>query len=444
MKKLSFILIAVMFFTAETFPQWASQTTPTTNILEAISVVNPNLIFAAGDYETILKTTNGGNNWTKIHENISGYDYYGIHFFDENTGIAAGGYFGAYFRGIVSRTTNGGLNWTDSISTTICYRALYFINSTTGFMGGWTTGLTNSPVYKTTNAGLNWIHIPPFNAYGVEDFHFINDNTGWATGDIPGGEGLFKTTDGGNTWTLLSNFGGNVWLCSVFFVNSNTGWVTGNQGSPVWCGLLRKTTDGGLNWVHQTNANNNELYEIQFINENSGWVAGDGPLLQKTTNGGTNWYAQPSLTAWWMWDFHFINENTGWVVGSQGKIYHTINGGDPIFVKNISTEIPSSFSLSQNYPNPFNPETKIQFSIKKTENGKKLDPVRHSRKSGNPEVLLKIYDALGREIETLVNEALQPGTYEVTFNGSRYNSGVYFYRLVTDRYSETKRMLLIK
>jgi len=98
-----------------------------------------------------------------------------------------------------------------------------------------------------------------------------------------------------------------------------------------------------------------------------------------------------------------------------------------IGIQPISKEIPSSFSLSQNYPNPFNPSTNIKFELPKSNY-----------------VTLKIYDALGREIATLINEKLAPGTYEVEWNGSNYPSGVYFYRLITDNFSETKKMLMIK
>jgi hypothetical protein len=99
----------------------------------------------------------------------------------------------------------------------------------------------------------------------------------------------------------------------------------------------------------------------------------------------------------------------------------------------IITETPSSYSLSQNFPNPFNPVTKIRFDV----------PVCHSCESRNP-VVLKVYDVMGREVQTLVNERLQPGTYEATFDGSALNSGVYFYKLTTDGYTETKKMLMIK
>jgi hypothetical protein len=109
-----------------------------------------------------------------------------------------------------------------------------------------------------------------------------------------------------------------------------------------------------------------------------------------------------------------------------------INGivyGDTLLtgVENISSEVPSLYSLSQNYPNPFNPITNVKFSILNA-----------------GEVKLVVYDIMGREVQTLVNESLQAGTYETTFDGSSLNSGVYFYKLVTEGFTETKRMTLIK
>jgi hypothetical protein len=100
------------------------------------------------------------------------------------------------------------------------------------------------------------------------------------------------------------------------------------------------------------------------------------------------------------------------------------DGGDN---PRINSNMPKEFNLSQNYPNPFNPVTKINFAIPK---------------SGF--VTLKIYDILGREIKTLVNEVKQPGYYTVDFNGSSLASGVYFYRIVAGNFINVKRMILIK
>jgi G:T/U-mismatch repair DNA glycosylase len=127
----------------------------------------------------------------------------------------------------------------------------------------------------------------------------------------------------------------------------------------------------------------------------------------------------------------------------------TIGGGDDAFILKftaaitrinlISNEIPSSYSLSQNYPNPFNPTTKIKFDIPKFSSS---EGYGFSRGVGL--VTLTVYDIMGREVQTLVNESLQPGSYEATFDGSSLNSGVYFYKLITKDFVQTRRMVLIK
>ncbi|MBK6877960.1 MAG: S8 family serine peptidase [Ignavibacteria bacterium] len=96
-------------------------------------------------------------------------------------------------------------------------------------------------------------------------------------------------------------------------------------------------------------------------------------------------------------------------------------------ITNYNSELPSDFSLSQNYPNPFNPTTNIKFSI------------------ANPGLTsLKIYNTLGKEVASLVNEYLQAGSYDADWNASGNSSGVYFYRLQANGFVQTKRMLLIK
>ena len=94
-----------------------------------------------------------------------------------------------------------------------------------------------------------------------------------------------------------------------------------------------------------------------------------------------------------------------------------------------SNEIPDKFELFQNYPNPFNPITKIKFSIPQ---------------SSVEQTFLSVFDILGREVATLVNEKLSPGTYEVEWDASNYPSSVYFYKLQTETFSEVKKMVLMK
>ncbi len=104
--------------------------------------------------------------------------------------------------------------------------------------------------------------------------------------------------------------------------------------------------------------------------------------------------------------------------GTFGPVTGIINSG------NMN---PDKFVLFQNYPNPFNPATSIKYQV---------ESIRF--------IKLAVYDILGKEVTTLVNEKQSPGIYEVTFSGEKYSSGVYFYKLVTGDFSEVKKMLLIK
>ena len=104
---------------------------------------------------------------------------------------------------------------------------------------------------------------------------------------------------------------------------------------------------------------------------------------------------------------------------SAKRTYDSIS---TVSVLNIATEVPGRYNLLQNYPNPFNPITNVKFSVVN---------------SGNVKIV--VYDVQGREVQTLVNEKLSAGTYEVKFEGSMLNSGVYFYKLVTDGFTETKK-----
>jgi hypothetical protein len=108
--------------------------------------------------------------------------------------------------------------------------------------------------------------------------------------------------------------------------------------------------------------------------------------------------------------------------------YSQVNG-----IVNLSNSIPSAFKLNQNYPNPFNPTTKIKFSVPLTKGGDR-----------GLSVILKIFDVLGKEVAILVNQQLQPGTYEVEWNASDYSSGVYYYRITAGDFSEVKKMIILK
>ena len=127
----------------------------------------------------------------------------------------------------------------------------------------------------------------------------------------------------------------------------------------------------------------------------------------------------------------FIYSSFGW----DGIIIKTINGGVSFVEENEMDEIPNDYYLSNNYPNPFNPNTKIKYSIPQTS-----------------EVVIKVLDILGNELESLINEEKQAGIYEITWNAEELPSGVYFYQLKAvdpstnsgQGFVDTKKMIIMK
>jgi len=140
------------------------------------------------------------------------------------------------------------------------------------------------------------------------------------------------------------------------------------------------------------------------------WTAGANGSPVPKRLAGNNFFGASSSNEFYV-DNYYYNPDTSWVTGV------TQNGNN----------VPSEYALSQNYPNPFNPSTKINFAIPTT-----------------GLVTMKVYDVLGKEVATLINEVKNPGNYIVEFDGSNLSSGAYFYKLQVGDFSSVKRMVLVK
>jgi photosystem II stability/assembly factor-like uncharacterized protein len=363
--------------------------------------------FVLGDSSWIFRTTNGGFNWTstQISQNKI---IRSINFANINIGYAVG------LSGSIFKTTNSGVNWIDvGFNYNQNINDVFFINENTGYLTGF-----YSEVIKTTNGGLNWQQIPTGFTFSMISIKFLNIDTGFIAGTS---NTILKTINGGLNWEMVNYQNGFNHLSEIHFENINTGYSAGSSG------YIYKTTNNGSNWVQLATPTNRTFNSISFANPNYGIAVGDFGNIATTTNGGITWSLKTNVTGSELNGVCTFDSLNATIIGSDGIILRTSNGGNPIGVNPVSLEIPVYYYLHQNYPNPFNPITKIKFNIPQLSNAKII-----------------IYDLLGREITTLVNEQLKPGIYEVDWNGSNYASGVYFYSLETDEYKETKRMVLIK
>lgn len=357
-------------------------------------------------YTVFLKTTDGGSNWVKLSESQTN-GIYDLSFVNGDTGFGVGPVNKLY------KTTNGGDNW-DHISTHgFLLGSMNFVDEERGFAA------SSLYTYMTTNGGLNWVQQIPIGSYSsFGEFEFTG-STGYVTRRTPEYiqpnpmTDVYKTTNYGANWTKVYTFS-TKFIKDIDFANPDTGCaVTQNE--------IYRTTNGGLNWVQVNNGGSNA---IEFADSRNVYTIG-----LKSTNAGASWVNTPLVCyAPHMRDLAFANADTGFIVGFFGRIVKTTNGaGVHVSISNTSTEIPGEYSLHQNYPNPFNPSTRIKFKIQNSNF-----------------VALKVYDMVGRQVATLVNEKLSAGEYEVTFDGAGLSSGVYFYRLQAGEFNETRRMVLLK
>ena len=211
------------------------------------------------------------------------------------------------------------------------------------------------------------------------------------------------------------------WLWGVSFTDANNGTAVGEVGT------ILRTTDGGDNWVSQTSGTTNHLSGVSFTDVNNRTAVGGNGTILRTTDGGDNWVSQSSGTTNHLSGVSFTDANNGTVIGQYGTILRTTNGGASFVEEDQIGDIPIAFSLSDNFPDPFNPSTKIRYSIPQTSI-----------------VVIKVFDILGNEIETLINEQKSIGTYELTWTAVNLPSGIYFYQLIAGSYIETKKMVLMK
>ena len=450
-KILSFIIAFV--FCQSSFAQegWFEQTSGTTEVLYSVYFIDNDNGFIVGDNGTFLKTTDAGENWIS-HSTSTNESIMSVQFLNQNIGFTV-----AYLTDSawVMKTTDGGENWVTQILNPT-YPILYLqtiqftdsnIGWTAGQRGDW--GSSYAVLYKTTDGGSVWFEVTtPISSYysSLSSLHFTDSDNGWITGwwykyDSTGYPILpiFKTTDGGNSWIDQSIYTGLAWeggiINSVYFVNESVGWVVGWLATQTLIhSCIYKTTDGGSNWIEQNHPTYPFLNRLSvfFFDEYTGWTVSRSPPYEPfyiifTTNGRADWIEQRQELMISLTDVYFVDENNGWAVGDSGEILHTTNGGVSSVEENEIDIIPTNYYLSNNYPNPFNPSTAISWQV----------PVGSQQ-------TLKIYDVLGNEVTTLINEYKPAGSYEVEWNASGLPSGVYFYQLKSGRFLETRKMLLLK
>jgi photosystem II stability/assembly factor-like uncharacterized protein len=459
---------------------WQALQTPVTYNLNDLYVFNDSTLCVVGNYGTIISSSDGGANWFGGSSFLSTEDYLSISFSDtkgvcggSSQTILYGTFQDASMTWIVSQSGFfGGGFW-----------GAYTLTPQIGFVAG--ENSIFQPLFgKSTDSGINWDFTAFYfnnnegRATGVD---FTDLNTGYVSARVWDGTGaIAKTTNGGSNW-ITTFFSNPLW--SVDFPISGAsliGYAVGDQGT------ILKTYNAGDNWQQQISGTSLRLNKVHFKDIDFGFAVGENGTILRTWNGEIpvelilftatanktevilEWSTATETNNQGFEILRFAqNDNNGWNKigfipghGTTTETQHylfTDNDVEPgkyqYNLKQIDydgsyeysqiieavVDAPTKFSLEQNYPNPFNPTTKIKFTI---------PSVTLRQAQSDTWVTLKVYDVLGNEVATLVNEELPAGEYKVEFSPEtsikQPASGIYFYQLKAGSFVETRKMMLLK
>ena len=413
---------------------WERIPSPTDKLLRYVFFVDSANGWAAGAEGQIIHTSNGGDSW-EIQNSTVSTSIVGLFFLDVNTGWALTWSDTPPFKTIVLKTTNSGSEWTanDFPAQNVFMRTIFFFDEQNGWIGG-----TN--IMGTTDGGTTWFEANVdsnlVSGTPVFSFNFYSRQYGFATGGFRDFAGVvWRTTDFGASWQATGIAPDPIY--EIFIADSlNLISLSGDPEGFFSIGLV-KSTDAGDTWSFDDINSFGVVFSIKFRTRWEGWAAA-GPKFLLTTDGGNFWSEVETPDSTTIFNISIPDLSSGFAVGDSGVILKYIP--PPVSVDDENNVLPDDFVLYQNYPNPFNPVTKIRYTI-----GPPLGSTFvKGGKFGGVFVNLKVYDVLGNEIATLVNESKPAGIYEVEFDAEGLTSGIYYYQLRTGSFVQTKKMVYLR
>lgn len=272
-----------------------------------------------------------------------------------------------------------------------------------------------------------------FRLAGVQDYFTIKYNGNSAAGDSMTAAIYNPCSNIDIAMAITSDPSGNVYVTGNSFC-TNYDYATIKYNTNLVQQWATRTADAGADFAYSIAYESSGLV---FVTGTSIGTAYDYLTIRYNANtGAQEWAKRENGTANNSNDYGtsiaLIDQDRVYVTGSAnfggtGVVFYTLRYSQVFSVTPISNEIPVKYSLSQNYPNPFNPSTSIRFDLPKSTS-----------------VKLIVYDVLGNEVEVIANQYIGAGKYEAKWDATGISSGVYFYKLITEDFSQTKKMMLVK
>jgi photosystem II stability/assembly factor-like uncharacterized protein len=412
---------------------WERIQSPTDNFLRTLHFTDSLTGWVGGDSGSIFFTSDGGLNWIQQQTNTTS-KIMRLFFLDDYRAWAlawadAGVGDNLFYGTEILKTTDGGENWSveQYREENVFLRGIYFLDTLKGFAGG-----VPGQFLRTSDGGMNWepanIDSGIFSHFPVIDFKFYDDLFGFACGgrfDIAGV--IWRTTNGGESWAPLDaqySPADEVW--DIHFFDSLHVMAIGGDPDLFGVGIMH-STDAGISWSYEEIGIFGQALALSFRTENEGWaVVPQSETFVATFDYGVSWLPYPTPDSSKLYDIQFTDSLFGYAVGEEGVIAK-YKYQAPNFVADEFSPIVSDFILHQNFPNPFNPITTISYNL-----------------SEPGQISLDVYNVLGTHIVTLLQEYTSSGNHSVLWNAKDEPSGVYYYQLIVNGKLETRKMLLLK
>jgi photosystem II stability/assembly factor-like uncharacterized protein len=420
---LIFLIILNICFGNQTFCQnlWEKIQSPTTQNLQKVVFVDSLTGWAVGDSGIVIHTLDAGIRWNVLNSGIS-LDLRSVTFPNKNIGWALAWTTASPYGTIILNTFDEGNSWKNEVfdGQDVFLNSIYFVDSLNGWIGG-----NYSGILYTTDGGQIWNQaaIDSFSGFPIYNFVFANKNYGFASGGSIDFMGvIYKTTDGGQNWTGKSVAADPIQ--KIYFLDSIN--IVGIGGDLEFGTGFIKSTNAGADWNYRTLNIYGTGLGISFRTASEAWAPLKGGFYGRflvTNDTGDTWNEYITPDSLFMSDIVFTDSIHGYAVGLNGAI---LKYKGALTSVQEPVEAPSVFCLRQNYPNPFNPSTTIAFFISEKAN-----------------VILKIYDILGREVKSF-EQHMEIGKHNIKFTSDNLSSGVYIYTLIANKYIASKKMIILK
>jgi photosystem II stability/assembly factor-like uncharacterized protein len=406
-------LVMLVILTGQGLAQWTLTSAPVTNINGIVT--DGSKIFVAQKDSGIFLSTDDGDTWQPRNNNLYYGSLSGISILNDTIFTYGGG---AIYKMHVNDTT-----WSDPITqgtNSLLVSDSYYLSS-----------YNLAPaIFISNDYGATWVLSTINNAPSGQLFtKFLDTGTSLLAGHS---QGIYRSTDNGVSWDIV-NLGFPSPLVSTFLNHASGIYAAGVYNVHP---MLLRSTDDGITWVDVQPAGFTSGGISSLANSGSVFycsVKGAGGGVYFSIDNGISWTVSNTGIVSPSFANNLLVKGTNAFVSANGLWKSSLSQITSVNDNNIG-EIPETFSLAQNYPNPFNPSTTIRYTIPSVT----LSGVEGTR------VQLKVYDVLGNEVATLVNEEKPAGSYKVNWNASNLSSGIYFYRIHTGSFVSTKKMILIK